>query len=401
MNDNQLDRQVERAFERATPDVLNSVLSDCREQKGNVIVINNRSRKAFWRTAAGIAAALVLLIGSTTGIACYSLSHTPGYVVSLDVNPSIEIKANRSEKVISVTGLNDDGITVIGDMDFEGSSIDVTVNALIGSMLRNGYLSEMSNSILVSVDSKNADTAAALELKLSADVNKQLQTGSFSGSVLSQVVTNDKELKTLAAEYGISVGKAQLIENIAASDPRYSFEALAGLNINDLNLIRSSISLPIGGISAQGSASDKKYIGHDSAISMALTDAGLSLADISNAKAEYDIENGAMVYDVEFEAGRCQYEYDIDAATGEIISVSRRLPDAIEALAEQYSDQWEEWAKSHSDEWEAWAEQYSGDWEAWAIDHADQVEAWAQDYAGSWEDWAEAWGAWANKYFDF
>ena len=36
--------------------------------------------------------------------------------------------------------LNEDGRTIVGDMDFSGSSLDVAVNAIIGSMLQNGYL---------------------------------------------------------------------------------------------------------------------------------------------------------------------------------------------------------------------------------------------------------------------
>lgn len=61
--------------------------------------------------------------------------------------------------MLRVNALNEDGRIVLGDMNFSGSSLDVTVNALVGSMLRNGYLSELANSILVSVD--NGDPAKA------------------------------------------------------------------------------------------------------------------------------------------------------------------------------------------------------------------------------------------------
>ena len=41
------------------------------------------------------------------------------------------------------------------DMDFSGSSLDVAVNAIIGSMLQNGYLNELANSVLISVDNND------------------------------------------------------------------------------------------------------------------------------------------------------------------------------------------------------------------------------------------------------
>lgn len=104
-------------------------------------------------------------------------------------------------------------------MDFSGSSLDVTVNALIGSMLRNGYLNENANSILVSVDTRDAAKGSALREKLAGEIDSLLRTDTFSGAVLSQTVAADAALQQLAQEYGISLGKAQLVQEIAAKIP--------------------------------------------------------------------------------------------------------------------------------------------------------------------------------------
>ena len=121
--------------------------------------------------------------------------------ISLDVNPSIEIRVNKYEKVLETLALNDDAEVVLGDMDFKGSSFsDVAINALIGSMLQNGYLDRSwRNSILISVDNQDPALSTALQEKLSQEVNALLQTNSFTGSVLSQTVSDDDELKTLAS----------------------------------------------------------------------------------------------------------------------------------------------------------------------------------------------------------
>ena len=65
MEDRELDLRVKGAFEGLTPDVFDSVLADCRRQKGRVMAINRprRARKLL-RRAAGLAAALLLLVGS-------------------------------------------------------------------------------------------------------------------------------------------------------------------------------------------------------------------------------------------------------------------------------------------------------------------------------------------------
>lgn len=96
------------------------------------------------------------------GIHLYGSRFAVESTVSLDVNPSIEIQVNAKEHVLKVEPKNEDGRKVVGEMDFSGSSLDVTVNALIGSMLRNGYLNENANSILVSVDTRDAAKGSAL-----------------------------------------------------------------------------------------------------------------------------------------------------------------------------------------------------------------------------------------------
>ena len=143
-----------------------------------------------------------------------------------NVNPSIEIQVNKSEKVLEVKPLNDDAKIVVGDMDFSGSKLDATINALIGSMLRNGYISDMANSILVTVNSNDPSTGQAMQNKLMSEINTILESGNISGAVLGQTVTDDTSINKLAEQYGITVDKAKLIEQITKQNTYYTFENL-------------------------------------------------------------------------------------------------------------------------------------------------------------------------------
>ena len=202
-------------------------------------IAKKQSRNHLWaKRFGGIAAAFVLLAGCAVGYGAYRQNYAVDTTVSLDVNPSVEIQVNRKDQVLEVTPLNEDGKRVIGDMDFSGSDLDVTVNALIGSMLQNGYLSELANSILISVDNDDAQRGAELQEQLTQEVNNLLQTNSFSGAVLSQTVSDDNTLRAQAEQYGITLGKAQLIQQIAAENSRYTFADLVPLSINELNLLR-------------------------------------------------------------------------------------------------------------------------------------------------------------------
>ena len=57
----------------------------------------------------------------------------------------------------------------------------------------------------------------------------------------------------------------------------------------------------------------------------ALTDAGVSAADVVYTKEKLDYEDGIMVYDIEFYADTVEYEYEINAATGDVYSKSMEV----------------------------------------------------------------------------
>lgn len=74
--------------------------------------------------------------------------------------------------------------------------------------------------------------------------------------------------------------------------------------------------------SAETSSSSNQsasYIKETKAKSIALTHAGLRETGVSFSKVKLDREDGRAVYEVEFHSGTTEYEYEIDAETGNIL----------------------------------------------------------------------------------
>lgn len=324
--------KIRQAYVNAVPDICAAILSDCKQEKGQVTMMEETKKKRKTvKYLLAAAACLILVSGGGLGFNTYRLNHRVVSTVSLEVNPSVQILVNEKERVLDVRALNKDGEIVIGDMDFSGSDINVTVNALIGSMLRNGYLNELANSILISVDNEDPVKGAALQEKLTKEVNELLESDGFMGAVLSQTISGNTSLQEQADQYGITPGKAQLIGQILENTKEHTFEELAPLSINELNLILSTAGSGADRVSASGNASDKAYIGREKALKAALTHAGVSEADIAFYKMDMDVENGVMVYEIDFYCGGYEYEYDIDAGTGEIVKNRKEIDD--DALA--------------------------------------------------------------------
>ena len=254
--------------------------------------------------------ACTLMFCFLIGFSVYTNNYKVNSKIGIDVNPSVEIKLNKKEKVIDVIANNEDGNKILSNMDLKGSDINVAINALIGSIVKNGYIDELANSILISVEGNNEKENEKLRQEIVSDLNSYLTNNNLS--IVSQIVSNESDLENIANQYNISLGKAKLIKDIIANNNLLSYEDLVNLSINELNLISNNNE----NINIEGIASDKAYIGYDKAKEIALNHANVT--DITNYKIEIDYDN-VIVYEIEFKSNNIEYEYDIDALTGNII----------------------------------------------------------------------------------
>ncbi len=55
----------------------------------------------------------------------------------------------------------------------------------------------------------------------------------------------------------------------------------------------------------------------------ALRHAGLDESQVSDVDVDLDRENGKLIYEVDFISGNTEYDYDINAETGEVISADK------------------------------------------------------------------------------
>ncbi len=278
-------------------------------------------RKPMWQRLGAIAAAFALVLASVLLIGSLIGGTGISATVALDVNPSIELDIDKKEKVIEAEALNADARAVLEGMDLRGVDLNVAVNAIIGSMLQHGYISADKNSILVSVDSDNAERAAALTASVTENIKKTLGEDHIEPSVLTQSYHKDKT----ANKEDISAAKAALIDKITAAGMTdghgtpYTKETLAELNIHQIKTILESKALEVGGVVSTGEAATNTFIGKDKALEIALAAAGVTKADVRDIEVEVDFERGVMVYDVDFENGKTEFEYEINAETGEIV----------------------------------------------------------------------------------
>ena len=250
MTNEKMEQRLASALEKTAPDDVSGVLSRCEVRKGTVSSMKaNHTIKKKWATLVAACLAVILLGG---GGVLYQQANAAASVVSLDVNPSIELRVSRSEKVLACAPLNEDAKAILADMgggaDLKGAKLDVAVNAIVGSLVRNGYLSSISSAIMISVEDKNTARAEKLQRELTDAVDGVLQTSDAKASVLTQTLTQDAAREQQARENSISTGKAALVNRILAINPALQFDALAKLSVEELKDLAEAgaPAMPIG-----------------------------------------------------------------------------------------------------------------------------------------------------------
>ena len=314
MTNEKMERQLAAALEKTAPDDMSGVLSRCETRKGTVINMPTmKTAKRKWTILVAACLAVVLLAG---GGVLYQQANAVASVVSLDVNPSIELKVNSSEKVLVCTPLNDDAKAILADMsngaDLKGAKLDVAVNAIVGSLVRNGYLDSISSAIMISVEDKDAARAEKLQRELTSTVDGVLQTSEAKAAVLTQTLTQDAAREQQARENSISTGKAALVNRVLAINPALKFDALAKLSVEELK------DLAEAGAPAMP-------IGKDAAAYAAEQYAGTTALDSVTAEVDSELDEFPAHYEVELHTAWGEFEYLVDAYTGKVLSGQKDL----------------------------------------------------------------------------
>ncbi len=313
MTNEKIEQRLAAALEKTAPDDVSGVLSRCEERKGTVINMETKkTTKRKWTSLIAACLAVMLLGGGLF----YQRANAVASVVSLDVNPSIELKVNRSEKVLVCTPLNEDAKAILADMsngaDLKGAKLDVAVNAIVGSLVRNGYLDSISSAIMISVEDKDTARAEKLQRELTSAVDGVLQTSEAKAAVLTQTLTQDAAREQQARENNISTGKAALVNRVLALNPSLKFDALAKLSVEELkDLVEAGApAMPIGMDAARTAA--EQY-------------AGTTALDSVTAEVDSELDESPAHYEVELYTAWGEFEYLVDAYTGNVLSGQKDL----------------------------------------------------------------------------
>ena len=254
-------------------------------------------------------------MGVTAMAACFLLVCGIGFarfdkktdsVVCIDVNPSIEITVNKKDEVRKAVALNEDAEIVLADMDLRGVDLSVALNAIMGSLYKNGYLDDVYNAVNVCVENDDTERASQLGDLISTEISSILDEQDVIGEVNALYCVKDKETKQQAADYEISVGKLILAQKVASHMNMTVAEA-AELSIEELWDLLDAESVTL--------------LTKEEALQIAAKHAGVEVAMLTEVEQKVQETAGIYVHIVKFTVGgNREYEYKLNAVDGTVIT---------------------------------------------------------------------------------
>ncbi len=211
--------KIKRAFgEVRAPDELKA---DALE------FVTRKSRRASkTRALCGIiitaAAALALFVGLGTA----RLYFTPVSVISIDVNPSVELGVNRFERVISVEGFGEDGKVLARKLDVRYKNYEDALSEILDGEDFANYLSESETVVISVVNFEDGEQSALIA------ENVEAQTAGAEN-----IYCHHSRYEDVAAAHsqGLSYGKYLAFLEAKEDNPQLTVDDIKGLSMHELH----------------------------------------------------------------------------------------------------------------------------------------------------------------------
>ena len=199
MKTRELKEKIYEAYSSEKPDIRERILASCASEQTDADLSKEpedaypaHRRESFFidfKRISAVAACLVIFgIGIFLGM--LASNHQGNTVPSeaetfvyFDVNPSVELCMDGENRVVKCLAGNEDAETVLSGLKLEGVDMHTALTAIVGSMYVNGYLTEDSNSILISVETAEQEKVDSLISDIAAKINSVFEKSNTSSTI--------------------------------------------------------------------------------------------------------------------------------------------------------------------------------------------------------------------------
>lgn len=177
-----------------------------------------KKRLPLSRRLIAAAACFSLLLSAGAGYSAYMI---PSFAISIDINPSIELGVNHFNKVVSVDTYNEDGYTVMSDINVYNMDYTDALELILADKDMKEYVVQ-NQLIAVTVFGKNETKNDELLYNVASCTSAYANVHCSSG--------NSQEVAA-AHEAGMSFGKYKAYLELKALSPDITTNDIQGLTM--------------------------------------------------------------------------------------------------------------------------------------------------------------------------
>lgn len=196
---------------------------------------------------------IILIIGIFLSFKIFKEKYS---IITLDINPSIEIKVDSKDIVVEVKALNEDANELISD-NLKNKNIDEVLTSISNEIIDKINNEDKEYIILLHVEGK-------LETdKVSGKINEVFNERNKPVNIIVPIITKEDEKKS--KKLNITPAKAAFLKEVTESNENLKIEELASKPVNELKEIKETGRYCDTGYTLEGDFCVKK-IGEEQAI---------------------------------------------------------------------------------------------------------------------------------------
>ena len=323
---NNIKKELNNVFNNLISSNFDDVSQKINNNSGVVLnVEKEKSKKIIIEGCLSFACLIIIFIG------LLYFNNNSVAVIGIDVNPSLELSVNSRNKVVKINTNNDDAKRMLDGLNLNGTSIDMALNTIFASMIKDGYLTNEDNSVLLSVVDGKYEIS-----DLANSVMDYLKSEDVDSSIIIESTDTTNFDNELAKEYNISVSKIKLIKSIVSANSLYNFDDLVKLSTNELNLLSNNSMNKNENVKIIGNASKSKYKTVSEIKEIIFKEAGVSSNKVKNLNIELDYFDDKMIYMCKFISNEFDYYYAIDAINGKILELKSHFDYNSDGFGDDY-----------------------------------------------------------------
>ena len=196
-------------------------------KRDTLAYVRRRMRRTLPRRLIPALACLMIALGGIGG-----LYFTPTSVISIDVNPSLELSVNRFDRVVGVTGLNEDGCALAGELSLTHRGYAEAVEQVLDSPTVADCVSRGEEVTLTVVGEDDAQSGRLLAGLESCTAGRQ---NTFCCAARP-------EEAALAREAGLPLGKYRAFLEAQALDPTLTPQDVQGMSMREIRRLTESLA---------------------------------------------------------------------------------------------------------------------------------------------------------------